>query len=402
MARATARINQALASTSAGVGNFARSFAAPLTALGAALGTSQLVKMTGQWTDLTSRVNLAAGSMEKGTEVMGRLGEMARRTYSDLTQTAEGYMAFSTVLGDLGVNTEKQLGLYAPKLVDANDQAGQSLDELVGEDRLEKIRKMREELERLRGSALLNPGDNFAKIANEASDAMVYSGSTGKDDVLLKIHQLAADLKAGSVEAEELATRLDDIRKIDMDEPARKLFNRLIEVSALGDGLNTALRVEGATAEIDAANAALQAMKDALDNGIRLTDAQITEMAESNLAADEARRESGKGGGGGKKGGKGKTSGIDSLLAELRSKEEILTAWYDKSLELLNKATEDELAALGGRAQAIERLEKEHADRLAEISHEKNDQRLSEAGSFFGSMAALAQAGGDKLAKGPE
>lgn len=55
---------------------FTRSFSgltAPLAGIGAALGVDQLRKMTDTWTDMTSRVNLAAGSIDKGTEVMGRL-----------------------------------------------------------------------------------------------------------------------------------------------------------------------------------------------------------------------------------------------------------------------------------------------------------------------------------------
>lgn len=93
-----------------GIGkNMARSLVAPMAGIGAVLGADQLRKMTDQWTDMTSRVNLAAGSIDKGTEVMGRLGEMARRTYSDLGQTAESYLGNATALKELGYDTEKTL-----------------------------------------------------------------------------------------------------------------------------------------------------------------------------------------------------------------------------------------------------------------------------------------------------
>ncbi|MEJ5079803.1 tape measure protein [Ochrobactrum sp. MYb379] len=93
-----------------GIGkNMARSLVAPMAGIGAVLGADQLRKMTDQWTDMTSRVNLAAGSIDKSTEVMGRLGEMARRTYSDLTQTADSYLGNATALKDLGYNTDKTL-----------------------------------------------------------------------------------------------------------------------------------------------------------------------------------------------------------------------------------------------------------------------------------------------------
>lgn len=87
----------------------ARSLVAPFAGIAAALGGRELIRLTGEWTDLTSRVNLAAGSMEKGAVVMGRISDVARRTYSDLSQTAEGYLAFATTLTELGVSTDRQL-----------------------------------------------------------------------------------------------------------------------------------------------------------------------------------------------------------------------------------------------------------------------------------------------------
>lgn len=87
----------------------ARSLVAPFSGIAAALGGRELIRLTGEWTDLTSRVNLAAGSMEKGAVVMGRISDVARRTYSDLSQTAEGYLAFATTLTELGVSTDRQL-----------------------------------------------------------------------------------------------------------------------------------------------------------------------------------------------------------------------------------------------------------------------------------------------------
>lgn len=82
---------------------------APLAGIGAALGTRELARLADVWTDLTSRVNLAAGSTEAGTEVMGRLGEMARRTYSSLEQTTESYINNATALRELGFSTDQQL-----------------------------------------------------------------------------------------------------------------------------------------------------------------------------------------------------------------------------------------------------------------------------------------------------
>ncbi len=87
----------------------ARSFIAPLAGIGAALGTRELIRMTDTWTDLNSRVRLAAGGMAEGQEVMQRLGEVARRTYSSLEQTAEGYLLNATALRELGYSTNQTL-----------------------------------------------------------------------------------------------------------------------------------------------------------------------------------------------------------------------------------------------------------------------------------------------------
>ncbi|WP_024588154.1 tape measure domain-containing protein [Aliihoeflea sp. 2WW] len=93
-----------------GIGkNMAQSLIAPLAGIGAALGARELVRLTDTWTDLNSRVRLAAGGMEEGAQVMERLGDVARRTYSSLEQTAEGYLLNSTAMRELGYSTNQTL-----------------------------------------------------------------------------------------------------------------------------------------------------------------------------------------------------------------------------------------------------------------------------------------------------
>ncbi|PWL18822.1 hypothetical protein DKP76_07090 [Falsochrobactrum shanghaiense] len=93
-----------------GIGrNMARSLIAPMAGIGAVLGADQIRQMTDTWTDLNSRVALAAGGLDKGAEVMGRLGEVARRTYSSLEQTAEGYLLNATAMKELGYSTNQTL-----------------------------------------------------------------------------------------------------------------------------------------------------------------------------------------------------------------------------------------------------------------------------------------------------
>jgi tape measure domain-containing protein len=77
--------------------------------LGAAISTRQLVAYADQWTDLSSRVDLATGSQQAGAAVMDRLAAMARRTYSSLGQTTESWLANATALRELGLSTAESL-----------------------------------------------------------------------------------------------------------------------------------------------------------------------------------------------------------------------------------------------------------------------------------------------------
>lgn len=106
------------------------------------------------------------------------------------------------------------------------------------------------------------------------------------------------------------------------------------------------------------------------------------------------------GGGGGGGGGRSERSGkIDALVADLQTEREVITAWHEESLALVNGATEAELAAIGGRHEALERLEAEHQERLRGIKEEAQGGFLAQADQFFGGMAALTKAGGDKMLK---
>lgn len=89
--------------------NMAKSLIMPMAGIGAALGTRELAQLADTWSDLSSRVNLAAGSQQKGVEVIGRLGEMARMTYSGLELTTESYLSNSGAIMELGYSTDQAL-----------------------------------------------------------------------------------------------------------------------------------------------------------------------------------------------------------------------------------------------------------------------------------------------------
>lgn len=132
-------------------------------------------------------------------------------------------------------------------------------------------------------------------------------------------------------------------------------------------------------------------------------------LAESGLAPKSSPRpmrrgqgeiidltDTGSSGGGG---GGGGANPIDSLLRDLQTEREVVAAWYQESLDTLNGASEAQLAAVGGKHEALERLELEHQERLRGIRDESNGGALGQAETFFGAMATLTAAGGDRLAK---
>lgn len=80
-----------------------------LGALGAVLAVNKLKQYADTWSDLNSRVRLATSSQSEATAVMGRLQDMARRTYSSLESTAESYLSTSTALKEMGMSTQQSL-----------------------------------------------------------------------------------------------------------------------------------------------------------------------------------------------------------------------------------------------------------------------------------------------------
>ncbi len=71
--------------------------------------TGSFAQVTGQFTDLQGRLQLTVGSASAATEAMGRLQDMARRTYSDFVGTTESFLGMSGALQELGYRTDEQL-----------------------------------------------------------------------------------------------------------------------------------------------------------------------------------------------------------------------------------------------------------------------------------------------------
>ena len=66
---------------------------------------------------------------------------------------------------------------------------------------------------------------------------------------------------------------------------------------------------------------------------------------------------------------------------------------------MIQSYSDQELAIVGGRHGAIERLEAEHQERLRALGSDTNNQRLQDMAGFFGGMADLAKSGGERTLK---
>ncbi len=80
-----------------------------LAGIGVGVALRNIGRMADTWTDLQSRVGLAVGDMDQAATVMGRLSDMARRTYSSIDLTAEGFLQNANALRDLGLSTSQAL-----------------------------------------------------------------------------------------------------------------------------------------------------------------------------------------------------------------------------------------------------------------------------------------------------
>ncbi|MDR6431005.1 tape measure protein [Brucella pseudogrignonensis] len=244
-------------------GIFTRSFSgltAPLAGLGAALGVDQLRKMTDTWTDMTSRVNLAAGSIDKGTEVMGRLGEMARRTYSDLSQTAESYLSNATALRELGYNTDESLN-YTEALNNAlvvsgakGDRAARVIDALAKAMALGKLQ-----------------GDNLNTVIDSGGRA-AEALAAGLGTTVGGLRKLGAEGKiTGQDIVRGLSSQMEKLRQEAADMPATIGDGFTLLNNALLQYVGNADSAAGVSAKISEALVMIADNFDKVaDNGLRL------------------------------------------------------------------------------------------------------------------------------------
>lgn len=81
--------------------------------LAAAFSIRSLAQYADSWSDMTSLVRVNIGAHEDAAEVMSRLADIARTTYSSLELTARGFAQNAFTLSALGKSTKQQLDYTA-------------------------------------------------------------------------------------------------------------------------------------------------------------------------------------------------------------------------------------------------------------------------------------------------
>jgi hypothetical protein len=104
----------------------------------------------------------------------------------------------------------------------------------------------------------------------------------------------------------------------------------------------------------------------------------------------------GKGGGAGDDGFVGR---LQSLQEQFQTEREVIDAWYDESQAVLADRRAMELLGEEGHKNMLLQVEELYQQQLAALRGQSHQQTLSEAGTFFGAMAGLAQSGGERFVK---
>lgn len=77
--------------------------------IGAAFSVSALTRYADTWSDMTSLVRVNIGEQENAADVMSRLSDVARMTYSSMEATARSFATNAFTLNALGKTTQQQL-----------------------------------------------------------------------------------------------------------------------------------------------------------------------------------------------------------------------------------------------------------------------------------------------------
>lgn len=176
--------------------------------IGAVFGISELIRYADTWSDLSSRVGNAAGSMEMAEPVMAKLAEIARRTYSDMGQTAEAYILNASTLRELGYNTQDVIN-YTESLNNALVVSGAKGE--VAASVMDALSKAMA-LGKLQGDNLNTVISRGGRVAQALADSMGVS--------TLQLRKLGKEGKITRTELFGITKEMEKLRKEADEMPA--------------------------------------------------------------------------------------------------------------------------------------------------------------------------------------
>lgn len=181
--------------------------------MAAAFSVGSIRGIVDEWSDLTSRVNLAAGSIDKGTAVMGRLQKMANDTYSSLRTTTEGYIANATTLRGMGKSTKETLD-YTEALNNAMVVSGAKAERAA---QVQSALAKAMAVGKLSGDNLNTVIQNGGRVAellaeklNTTVPGLIAMGTQGKITGDIITESLIGNMEKLAAEAEEMPATIGD------------------------------------------------------------------------------------------------------------------------------------------------------------------------------------------------
>lgn len=290
----------------------------------------------------------------------------------------------------MAYNPELTQQIFGQGMVDALAQVGE-----VSEETRVEIASLADEF-----SYLADDAGAVILQLNDAAATMDSIGNSGAAeafrDLAARMADAVAEFKNGTINGEEFRAKLSDVTT-EADRSIKKLGEldaaRVANVTLSVGGLLSIIgQIPGKVAEASKAINSLNGISqgftpdlgrfgDPYGSSVTVQDAGADTPRPRGRPMDLGATDPASGGGGG---GGSKSSPIDALVEDLRTQREIEQEWYAESLELLNSATDQQLEVLGGRHEAIERLEQEHRDRM------KGIQEAAQAGSIESMLGAGA------------
>jgi len=90
---------------------------------------------------------------------------------------------------------------------------------------------------------------------------------------------------------------------------------------------------------------------------------------------------------------------LQQLTKELQGEKELTDAWYADAQKTLADRRAQEILGEQGHREALLKIEQEYHSRLQEIQAASQERRTSDMAGFFGALAGIASAGGQKMVK---